>query len=83
MKIFTINRKNFPAAVLKMKVGDLDKSKCSNMFLGNNLEDSEEVYVKCNSVGEIEYRNKARQTGVPVIQTFGTNLNLNELCNFK
>ncbi len=61
MEILTIIRKDYPTTVLKMKVGDLDKSKCSNKFLSNGIDESTEVYVKCDSKGNIQYRGKNQE----------------------
>lgn len=60
-EIKTILRKNYPITVLKMKVGELDKTKCSNRFLELNIDDSESVYVKCNDGCEIEYRGRKQE----------------------
>lgn len=58
MEIITINRKQYPVTVLKMKVKDLDKIKLSNKFLSHNFNDEKEVYIKCDINGNIEYRGK-------------------------
>ncbi len=61
MEILTIIRKDYPTTVLKMKVGDLDKSKFSNKFLSHTIDESTEVYVKCDAEGNIEYRGKNQE----------------------
>jgi hypothetical protein len=39
MEIIKIIRKNLPLFVRQIKVGELDKSKCSSKFLSYNLND--------------------------------------------
>ncbi len=44
-----------------MRVGDLDKTKCSTKFLENNIDDETFVYVKCDKDGNLEYRGKKEE----------------------
>lgn len=60
-KIIKIVRKGMPLFVLKMKVGDLDKSKCSTKFLSHNLADDVIVNVKCYEDGTIDLRGKKEE----------------------
>ncbi|MCK9417603.1 hypothetical protein M0Q97_13255 [Candidatus Dojkabacteria bacterium] len=55
-----IIRKEMPLFVLKMKVGDLDKSKCSTKFLSHNLADDVIVNVKCYEDGQIDFRERKK-----------------------
>lgn len=58
-KVIQINRKGHPVNVIKLKIVDLDVDKCSSKFLRLKewkLED--EVYIKCNQIGNIEYKGK-------------------------
>ena len=57
-KVLTVSRKKYNITVLKMKIKELDKEKCSHKFLSNNFDGNEEVYVKCDELGNIEYREK-------------------------
>lgn len=56
--IKTINRKGRPLFVKEMRVGDLDKSKCSPKFLSHNFDDEIIVNIKCYENGEIDLRGK-------------------------
>lgn len=60
-EIIKIVRKGMPLFVLKMKVGDLDKSKCSTKFLSHNLTDDIIVNVKCYEDGKIDFRGKKEE----------------------
>ena len=60
-EIIKIVRKGMPLFVLKMKVGDLDKSKCSTKFLSYNLTDDVIVNVKCYEDGQIDFRGKKEE----------------------
>lgn len=51
--VLTIIRKARPMSVVKMKVKDLDKSKCSFMFLSHQFDENSEVYVKCDEQGNL------------------------------
>lgn len=62
MEIFVIIRKNYPKYVRKFTVSELDLTKCSAKFIKHvesHLKPDSPVFVKCNSVGEIDYRLKS------------------------
>jgi hypothetical protein len=61
MEIFEIMRKNYPVLVRRVLVGNLDKTKCSKLFLELNLPDSLSVYVKCNEDGTFKLRGKKEE----------------------
>lgn len=56
-----IQRKGKPLFVIEMKVGDLDKTKCSHKFLSHNLSDDKIVNVKCYENGELDLRGKKEE----------------------
>jgi len=56
-----ITRKNMPTVVKQMKVGELDKSKCSTKFLSHNFTDDVIVYIKCLDDGVMDLRGKKCQ----------------------
>jgi hypothetical protein len=58
MKIIKILRKNYPLFVRPMKVGELDKTKCSFKFLTHNFNDDMIVNVKCLENGTLDLRGK-------------------------
>lgn len=58
MEVYKIVHKNWSTHVLKFRVGDLDKSRCSKKFLDLYLDDDVEVYVKCDDKGNVDYRGK-------------------------
>lgn len=58
MEIVTIIRKNYPKLTKVIRVGDLDKSKCSTKFLSHNLSDDVLVNVKCHEDGSLDLRGK-------------------------
>lgn len=64
MEIMTIIRKRYPKTVLKMKVSELDKTKCSQKFLSHNFEDDFCVYVRCDSFGNIIFRGKKEEYSI-------------------
>ena len=52
-----------PILVMPIKVKDLDKEKCSSKFLahlGVDVDPETTVYVKCDALGNINYRPKAK-----------------------
>lgn len=61
-KVITIIRKTYPITVIRMKTSDLDINHCSNKFL-NHIETShiDEVFVKCNADGTIDYRGNKQE----------------------
>lgn len=61
MKIKKIIRKGRPLFVKEMKVGELDKSKCSHKFLSHKFNDDMLVNVKCYSDGTIDLRGKKEE----------------------
>lgn len=64
MEIIKITRESFPLYPLftrKMKVGDLDKSKCSIKFLAHNLSADEFVNIKCYQDGTLDLRGKKKE----------------------
>ena len=61
MGIIKIIRKARPLFVKEMKVGDLDKSKCSTKFLTHNFDDDMVVHVKCLEDGTLDLRGKKEQ----------------------
>lgn len=58
MEIIKILRKNMPLFVKQIKVGELDKTKCSTKFLSHNLDDDVIVNVKCYEDGTLDLRGK-------------------------
>lgn len=58
MEIIKILGKNLPLFVRQIKVGDLDKTKCSHKFLSHNLNDDVVVNVKCYEDGTLDLRDK-------------------------
>jgi hypothetical protein len=56
-----ILRKNMPLFVRRIKVGELDKSKCSTKFLSHNLNDDVIVNVKCYEDGTLDLRGKKEE----------------------
>lgn len=58
MEILVVEWKKRPIVVFKTIVALLDKAKCSQKFLDNNLSDSTYVYVKCDIFGQPELKGK-------------------------
>lgn len=58
MEITKILRKNKPLFLKRMKVGQLDKTKCSAKFLSHNLNDDAIINVKCYEDGTLDLRGK-------------------------
>jgi hypothetical protein len=56
-----IIRKGRPLFVKVMKVGELDKTKCSHKFLLHNFNDEMLVNVKCYPDGTIDLRGKKEE----------------------
>jgi hypothetical protein len=54
----TIVRKGMPLYVKEIRVGELDKTKCSPKFLTHNLPDDTIVNVKCHEDGTLDLRGK-------------------------
>jgi hypothetical protein len=61
MEVIKVLRKNMPLFVRKMKVGELDKDKCSNKFLSHNFSDDLIVSVKCYEDGTLDLRGKKEE----------------------
>lgn len=61
MEVIKILRKNMPLFVRKMKVGELDKTKCSTKFLSHNFNDYVFVNVKCFEDGTLDLRGKKEE----------------------
>jgi hypothetical protein len=61
MEIIKILRKNMPLFVRRVKVGELDKTKCSTKFLSHNLNDDVIVNVKCYEDGIFDLRGKKEE----------------------
>lgn len=59
--IFKILRKGMPIYVNRIKVKDLDKTKCSSKFLSHNLPDDTFVFVKCMIDGKLDLRGKKEE----------------------
>ena len=59
--VYLILRKNYPKTVKKMRVKDLDPSKLSKKFRENIISPNTYVYVKCDDMGNIEYRGKNKE----------------------
>jgi len=57
----TIIRNRYQITVLKYKISELDKTKCSEKFLERNFPDDYEVYIKCDEDGNIEYRGDKQE----------------------
>jgi hypothetical protein len=52
-----------PILVMPIMAKDLDKEKCSNKFLahlGVDIDPETLIYVKCDALGNINYRMKAK-----------------------
>ncbi len=64
MEVLIIERKKRPCYVLKLKVKDLDKTKCSFKFLSHNFDNDMDVYVKCDAIGNIEHRGNKQEYGL-------------------
>jgi len=63
MEILCIIRKMRPVLVMPIMAKDLDKEKCSSKFLAHiNVDVNPEtlVYVKCDALGNINYRPRAK-----------------------
>jgi len=58
MEIIKIPRRGRELFVKVMKVGDLDKTKCSHKFLSHNFNDEMLVNVKCFPDGSLDLRGK-------------------------
>lgn len=58
MELNIIKRKGFPLYVKKMKIGDLDKTRCSPKFLSHNFPNEMIVNVKCYADGTLDLRGK-------------------------
>lgn len=61
MDIIEIIRKNHPLFVRPMRVGDLEKNKCSPKFLTHDFPDDFVVNVKCHQSGELDLRGKREE----------------------
>jgi hypothetical protein len=61
MEIIKIIRKGFEISTIEMRVGDLDKSKCSRKFLSNKIDESVIVNVKCDEHGNLDLRGKKEE----------------------
>ena len=57
----TIIKKGKALLVRKIKVIDLDKSKCSNKFLSHGLSDDTIINVKCLEDGEFDLRGRKEE----------------------
>jgi len=53
-----ITRKGIPLYVKEIKLGELDKTKCSPKFLTHNLPDDTIVNVKCYEDGTLDLRGR-------------------------
>lgn len=70
MGIIEIIRKGRPLFVKQIKVGDLDKSKCSNKFLEHNFSDDYFVNVKCHEDGTLDLRGKKEEYRILVSDNY-------------
>lgn len=70
MEIIKILRKNMPLFVRRMRVGELDKSKCSIKFLSHNLNDDVIVNVKCYEDGTLDLRGKKGEYRIIIPDSF-------------
>jgi len=61
MEVAKILRKKMPLFVRQIKVGELDKSKCSTKFLSHNFSDDMIVNVKCYENGTLDLRGKKEE----------------------
>jgi len=61
MEIIKVLRKRMPVLVKQVRVGDLDKAKCSTRFLSHNFNDDMIVNVKCHEDGTFEFRGKRQE----------------------
>jgi len=50
--LYAINRKGVKTLVCIVKVKDLELHKCSSKFLNLDLEENDEVFVKCDENGK-------------------------------
>lgn len=61
MEIIKILRRGMPLFVRHIRVGDLDKTKCSPKFLSHNFNDDVIVNVKCYEDGTLDLRGKKEE----------------------
>lgn len=61
METTSIVRRGRPSVVKQMRVGDLDKSRCSAKFLTHNFSDDFIVYVRCKEDGTFDLRGKKQE----------------------
>lgn len=61
MEIIRILRKTKPIWVKVVKVGELDKNKCSAKFLSHNLSDDMCVNLKCDENGTLDLRGNKQE----------------------
>lgn len=61
MEVIKINRKGKPLFVRRLKIGDLDKLKCSHKFLLHGFPDDMVVNVKCYEDGTLDLRGKKEE----------------------
>lgn len=61
MEIIKILRRGMPLLVRHIRVGDLDKTKCSPKFLSHNFNDDVIVNVKCYEDGTLDLRGKKEE----------------------
>lgn len=66
METLEIVRKKHKVLVTPMRVGDLDKSKCSAKFLSHNFPDDYVVYVKCYADGTPDLRGNNNEYRIVV-----------------
>lgn len=62
MQILNILRKNWPIQITPILIKDLDKSKCSKLFLERHLasfKEEDTIYVKCDENGTLDLREKS------------------------
>ena len=63
MEILCVIRKKRPTLVMPIMAKDLDKDMCSSKFLahiGADVNPETLVYVKCNALGDIVFRPRAK-----------------------
>lgn len=66
MHIEKINRKGHLQLVKKMRVGDLDSTKCSRKFLSHHFDENMIVNVKCHEDGTFDLRGKVGEYRIVV-----------------
>lgn len=70
MEITKVVRKGRATLVRRMKVSELDESKCSRKFLERNLSGDTIVNVRCDKDGAFDFRGKRGEYRIVVPDNF-------------